>query len=181
MFRKRQDQKAFDVFVSNEIVNAQRPGLPHLRRGVEGQSAIEFALMIPLLFLLMVYAINYGNFLYAWITISNAVRSAAQYAALGGASAGAPTLATSGAITALIQSETSSLPGTTPTVTVCLNNGTVTALGGGSCPASVAAPPQDPEPICGTCTSTYSTLSVDVTYTYTPLFNFSQFFSFSMG
>jgi hypothetical protein len=55
-------------------------------------------------------------------------------------------------------------------VTVCENNsGTVTNWGGGTCPAGVA-PPQDPEPI-GVPQSalTYTSLAIDVTYTYTAI------------
>ncbi len=35
-----------------------------------GQSLVEFALVLPLLFLLIVNAINFGGFFYAWITVA---------------------------------------------------------------------------------------------------------------
>ena len=42
-------------------------------------------LMLPLLFLLIVNAVNFGGFLFAWITIANAARAGAQYWVLGSA------------------------------------------------------------------------------------------------
>jgi Flp pilus assembly protein TadG len=138
-------------------------------RGCQGQALVEFALVVPVVFLLIGHAINFGGFIYDWITIANASRAAAQYAILGGASANLPTTATAAQITDLITQETSSLPGTTPTVTVCQNdNDTMT-------PSTCATtdPPKDPE------APTYISLAVDVTYTFTPIapaFSFTGLF-----
>jgi Flp pilus assembly protein TadG len=142
-----------------------------------GQSLIEFALMIPLLFLLIFNAVNFGGFLYSWIAISNAARAGVQDAAMGAAYASYPPVASLSAVQTLIQNETASLPNSSasnPLVTVCENlNGTVVAYPltnpVTACPGGVTAPPQDPETITGLSgASTYSTVAIDVTYTYTP-------------
>ena len=146
------------------------------RRDRDGQALIEFALMVPLLFLLIFNAVNFGGFLYSWITISNAARAGGQYAAMGASYASYPTLASLGQVATLIQSETSSLPGASgsnPAVTICENrNGTAVAYPPtyptAAC-GSGTAPPQDPETITGLGgASTYTTVAIDVTYTYTP-------------
>jgi Flp pilus assembly protein TadG len=164
MFSNKQDQRALERFVRDVVVNGRE----------RGQALVEFALMVPLLLLLTLYAVNFGGLFYSWITVANAVRSAGQYAAMGLSSvgpAGPPRLATMSQITTLIQNETASLPGSTPTVTVCLNdNGTVTNLSGAACPAGVTAPPVDPE------APGYVSVAVDVTYTYTPFINITSFF-----
>src|SRR5207247_8711258 len=51
-----------------------------------GQALIEFALILPLLLVLIVNVVNFGAFFFAWITVANAARSGAQYMCLGGAS-----------------------------------------------------------------------------------------------
>jgi Flp pilus assembly protein TadG len=164
MFSNKQDQRALERFVRDVVVNGRE----------RGQALVEFALMVPLLLLLTLYAVNFGGLFYSWITVANAVRSAGQYAAMGLSSigpAGPPPLATMSQITTLIQNETASLPGSTPTITVCLNdNGTVTNLSGAACPAGVTAPPVDPE------APGYVSVAVDVTYTYTPFINITSFF-----
>ena len=140
--------------------------------GTEGQSLIEFALVVPLLFLLIVNAVNFGAFIYAWITVANAARAGAQYAALGASSVRNPAEPSSADVVTLVQNETVSLlnySSTNPSVTACENdNGTSSLLlsPGTACPAGTA-PPQDPEVQAGT--RTYSTVAVDVTYTYSPL------------
>lgn len=143
-----------------------------------GQSLVEFALMVPLLFVIIFNAVNFGGFLYAWITVTNAARVGGQSAAMGAAYASYPATASLSTIKTLIQNETASLPGasaTNPVVTACANlNGssvqyppTTPAV---ACPAGVTAPPTDPETITGLSgSSTYTTVAVDVTYTYTPL------------
>jgi Flp pilus assembly protein TadG len=177
MLHGKDEGKALQRFVNGATGNGNGHGR-NGHGGTKGQAAIEFTLMIPVLFFLIVNALNFGGLLYAWITVANAARSAAQYAVLGNASVGAPTPATSSAITALIQSETSSLPGSTPTVTVCIdNNGTGTTQAGATCSTNV----QDPEKIGGTGTATYTTLSINVTYSYVPLINTPSFLGYSLS
>jgi Flp pilus assembly protein TadG len=141
----------------------------------EGQALIEYALIVPLLFLLILNAANFGGFIYDWITVANATRAASQYAVLAGASINSPTQATAAQIKALISSETSTMPGgsgSNPSVSVCENNnGTITTITG-SCANPPAADPEAP---------LYVTLSVDLTYTYTPFISAFNFPNLGIG
>jgi Flp pilus assembly protein TadG len=125
-----------------------------------GQSLVEFALILPLVFLLIVNLVNFGGFLFAWITVSNAARAGAQYAVLGGASAGLPSTPTATQITTLITNDISSLLNRSSLqVRVCTNkNGSISCSGTGT-----GTTPSDPE------ATNYSLVAVDVTYTYQAL------------
>jgi Flp pilus assembly protein TadG len=122
-----------------------------------GQSLVEFILVLPVIFLLIVNVVNFGAFFYAWITVSNAARAGADYAIMGGATVQGPTPPTAAQISSLITTDILSLPNRSSLVVkVCQNfNGTVT----GTC----AAMPSDPEP------ANYILTAIDVTYTYQPL------------
>jgi Flp pilus assembly protein TadG len=126
-----------------------------------GQALIEYVLMLPLIFLLIINAVNFGGFLYAWVTVSDAARAGADYAILGDSSVGAPGVPTVAKITDIITHEVSSLPNAASlSVSVCQ---TITPLSG-SC-ASLS----DPE------ATNFVLTAVDVTYTYQPFigaFNF---------
>jgi Flp pilus assembly protein TadG len=138
--------------------------LQRLRDG-SGQSLVEFILVLPVIFLLIVNVVNFGAFFYAWITVSNAARAGADYAILGGASAGTlpTTTATPSLITQLITNDILSLPNRSSlVVNVCENDvGATPAVNAlvGTC----SGIPSDPEP------TSYVLLTVDVTYTYQPL------------
>ncbi|MBS1798686.1 MAG: pilus assembly protein [Acidobacteria bacterium] len=124
-----------------------------------GQALMEYVLMLPLLFILIVNLINFAGFFFAWITVSNAARAGADYMALGGASAGAPGTATATQIQNAVTADLASLPNNpSAVINLCINNsGTVTAKLG-----TCTSVPSDPEP------SSYNLVSVDVTYTYKP-------------
>jgi Flp pilus assembly protein TadG len=128
-------------------------------RSNDGQALMEYILMLPLVFILIVNLVNFGGFFFAWITVSNAARAGADYMALGGASAGAPGEATATQIQSAIQADLASLPNNpTAVINLCVNNsGTVTARLG-----TCTSVPVDPE------ASSYNLDSVDVTYTYRP-------------
>ena len=133
-----------------------------------GQALVEFALLLPLVFLVIVNAVNFGGFLFAWITVANAARTGTQFFVMGGAAASAPASTTVAQVTALVTNDISSLLARSSLVVrACTNNnGTIACSGAGS-----SVPPADPEP------STYVLATVDVTYTYQPfipLWNFSQ-------
>ena len=139
-----------------------------------GQALVEFALTVPLLFLLIINTVNFGGWLYGWIAVANAARAGANYAAIGASSVDYPAEAAATDVVTLAQNETASLPLWTtsnPTVTVCQNyNGTVTLLRSTSaCPAGVVAPPNDPE------APAYTSLAIDVSYIYTPFIPLFQF------
>jgi Flp pilus assembly protein TadG len=134
-----------------------------------GQALIEYILVLPIVFLLLVNLVNFGGFFFAWITVANAARAGADYAVLGGVSAGSPTSPTWSQITDVITQETSSLPnGSTVTVSGCQNNnGRLSAYpGSGSTCTSV---PSDPEP------ASYVLTSIAVSYNYSPFIAAFQF------
>lgn len=163
MFAGKEEHTALEKFIKQVM------GKPHSKgkgRGNEGQALVEYAFMVPFLFLLIVNAVNFGSFIYTWITVANAARAGVQYAVLAGASAGSFTAATGTQVSSIITNDMASLPGT-PTVAVCKCSGTATS----PCPsANVTA-------LSGTCSSVpndpeaplYVLTTVDVTYTYTPL------------
>jgi Flp pilus assembly protein TadG len=126
----------------------------------KGQALVEFALVLPLLFLLIVNAVNFGAFLFAWITVADGARAGVQYMAQGRATVGTPLPATAAQITALITSDMSSLINrTSVAVRVCKNNNSIQSCSG----PGAYLPPADPEP------TKYVLASVDVSYTYRPL------------
>jgi Flp pilus assembly protein TadG len=134
----------------------------------KGQALVEFALVIPLLFLLIVNAVNFGGFLFAWITVASAARTGAQYFSARGAAAGAPAAPAAAQVNTLVTNDISSLLNRSSLVVrVCTNqNSAVICSGSGS-----SVPPNDPEPL------TYLSATVDVSYTYRPfipLFDFTS-------
>jgi Flp pilus assembly protein TadG len=119
----------------------------------QGQALVEFALIVPLVFLLAVNAVNFGSFLFAWVTVANAARAGAQYMVMSSASPGTPAPATLAQITTLVTADVSSL------------------LNRSSLVVAICPPPTtgcagllDPEAAQG-----YTLATVDVTYTYKPL------------
>ena len=127
--------------------------------GRSGQSLVEFALILPLIFLLVMNLVNLGGFFFAWITLAGAARAGAQYMAMGTASIGNPAAPSAGQVTTLVTNDVASLLNRSSLVVrVCTNNnGTITCAGSGS-----STPPADPEP------SGFVLGSVDATYTYRP-------------
>ena len=139
------DRKTFQRFLVRLLKN-------------QGQALIEYILLLPLLFLLIVNVVNFGGFFYAWITVANAARAGADYAILGGASVGAPGQPSAASVTSVITQDISSLPNRASlNVKICQShNGVVTSLSG-TCTGILA----DPE-------TSYTLMSIDVTYTYVP-------------
>ena len=128
-------------------------------RADEAQALVEYILMIPLVFLLVVNVVNFGGFLYAWIAVANAARAASDYAIMGAATVGAPALPGATAINNIITQDVLSLPNNSSiVVNICKNNnGTISTLYG-----TCTSIPGDPEPTSNVLTS------IDVTYTYQP-------------
>jgi len=162
LFENAKERKSFDAYLAR-----LRP------RGEAGHSLIEFALLLPLLFLVLVNAINFGGFFFAWITMANAARSGSQYASLAGATVSAPAPATSAQIYNVVTQDISALPNRSSlAVRVCTNtNGIVACEQTGS--GSFTNPAADTRPEA----SLYVMTWVDVKYTYQPLipaFNFAN-------
>lgn len=139
---------------------------PRNHAGSSGQSLVEFALLVPLLFLVIINMVNFGGFFFAWITVTNAARAGAQYMTMGPASRGQPAAPTAAQVTTLVTNDISSLLNRSSLVVrVCTNNnGTISCSGGGT-----SSPPADPEP------SFYVLGSVDATYTYRPFISMWSF------
>jgi Flp pilus assembly protein TadG len=173
---KPADRRRIGNFVRDQV-NANISRTAHGTRLEQGHALIEYALLLPLLLLLIINIVNFGGFLFAWITVSNAARAGAQYEVLGGASPTAPAPTTPAQVAALVTNDISSLlKRDSLLVRVCTNNnGTITSAcfnknGPITC-STGSAPPLDPEP------ASYVLTTVDVTYTYNPyipLFNFPR-------
>jgi len=123
------------------------------------QALIEYLLLVPLVFLLVLNTINVGGFMFAWITVANASRAAVNYAALGGASAGGVQSASTTQISGVVTTELSSLPNNPSVVLdICKSfNGTVTTVSG-----TCTSVPADSEP------TDYVLTNIDIYYTYKP-------------
>jgi len=158
IFSSPEEKKTLQAFVA---------AMPRVESGpvasltpLTGQALVEFALVLPLLFLLVVNAVNFGAFLFAWITVANSARTGAQYMVMAGATVGAPKPATAAQITTLITNDISSLLNRTSlAVRVCINNNAILTCSG----PGTYVPPADPEP------TKYVLASVNVTYQYQPL------------
>jgi Flp pilus assembly protein TadG len=157
------------------VAGASEPAFDRLSQRLlrnQGQALIEYILMIPLIFLLVVNVVNFGGFFYAFITVANAARAGADYAILAGAAAGSPVQGTAATIGSLITTDISSLPNKSSlSVNICqsifdpvLGTTTVKVVSG-TCTSILS----DPEK------NYYVLTSVDVTYTYLP---FIPLFSF---
>jgi Flp pilus assembly protein TadG len=147
--------------------------IPKSHRSSSGQALIEFALILPVLFLLIVNVVNFGGMLYAWITLSNSARAGAQVMVVGGAYLTGPAYPDQATVRSFTLNDLQSLPNSSTLlkVTVCWRSPSSSAL---STPpvltctgdqAGTVSPPID----TGTEASYYIMGSVDVEYTYTPL------------
>jgi hypothetical protein len=120
--------------------------------------------------------VNFAGFLYAWITVSNAARTGAQYLSFGGAYLSSPGTPNASQVRTLVLNDLHHLPNSSgATVTVCSrvpSNSTlassITCDGPGT-----YSPPRD----ANAEASHYAMGSVDVVYTYSPfiaMFDFSN-------
>src|ERR1051325_5606754 len=124
----------------------------------EGQALIEFALVVPLLFLLIINVVNFAGMLYAWVTVSNAARTGVQYMVMGDTWIFGLSPPTPAQVVTQVTNDLSSLPNrASAQVKVCMNVG-----GTSTCTPSGGSVPNDPE------VSNFNSTSVDVTYTYQP-------------
>ena len=146
------------------IPNRHRKPIPKRHRSSSGQALIEFALILPLLFLLIVNVINFGGMFFAWICVSNAARTGAQYYITGGATVGAPVPPTVPLVQTLVLADLHPLPNSA-TAQVCVSTSTSATV---SC--NTGLPPADAPPAADSAegTVTYPVAAVDVKYTYLP-------------
>lgn len=97
-----------------------------LRDNEKGQALLEFALVLPLLLLLVVGIIDFGMIFFKWLAVEHTARDAARYASLGGSTRNAKALATSELQTAGMQNanvNVSVAPYTPPSSTGQTGNG----------------------------------------------------------
>jgi Flp pilus assembly protein TadG len=137
---------------TRRLVATRRVGGP-----LSGQSLVEALIVLPVLFLVVLNAINFGLYIFGWITVNNAARAAAEYKVYNGvvlgANGGSPA---NSAVQTFAKSDAASLPSssTLVSVTVCSNFN-----GSASCSPNNA----DPEP------ATYKSWTIGVTYSYSPI------------
>jgi Flp pilus assembly protein TadG len=173
--------------VAEKGISWSRPcHVPERGDGTKGQALVELMAIIPMIFLLIVLAMNFGGLINAWIAVANAVRATADYAILSGSSAGLPTQATSTTLQNLINADLSALPNlsaSNPHACVRKNdNGTYTTvmeMPSGAC-ANYSNPPSDGEAIATGNTNNYINYAVDITYTYTSFFTAARIFGYPL-
>jgi len=161
LFRDKEERQALRQFLTTIPAQPARPLTPQVSAPAKGQALVEFALVVPLVFLLAVNAANFGGFLFAWITVANAARDGAQYMAMSSASAGKPTPATLTQITALVTNDVTSLLNRSSVVVAICTNNTTSATG-----CTTFSDPEAPA---------YTLAAVDVTYNYSPFFPLFSF------
>jgi Flp pilus assembly protein TadG len=136
------------------------------RRFQSGQSLVEFAIVLPLLLLLLVGVIELGRYAYLAILVGNAARAGAAYGAQSPFTAGNPVVGGTPAITIAANNDfqnngqsISNLEITTAFVCSCDNVGTMSAIDctSGICPAG---------------TNKVSSLQVTAKGTFSSLFSF---------
>ncbi len=80
-----------------------------------GQSLAEFAITLPLLLLLVLFGVDFGRVFLGWVTLTNAVREGANYAAINPTAWGAtPNLVAQAEFRGLILAETTDINCTMP-------------------------------------------------------------------
>jgi Flp pilus assembly protein TadG len=159
---------------------SRTPGLNHtigsrLRSGSEsGQSLVEFAVCLPVLVLLMAYAIDFAYFFIAAANITSAARNGAQYSVMGYQGPAQSSLAPAGpvstttSVASLAMADMVSLlnSSTTTTVRVCSKalgmSGNIPNCSSYGPTATAPTPAADPE------APTFVLQRVDVTYTVQP-------------
>ena len=157
VFRNKQEEDDLRTFLAAIPGQAEDAASRKTAAHRAGQALVEFALMVPLVFVLAVNAVNFGSFIFAWITVANASRAAAQYMVMSSASPGLPAPATQAQITTLVTADVSSLlnrASLVAPVPICTN--ATTAANG----CTTLSDPEAPN---------YTLATVDVTYTYKPL------------
>jgi hypothetical protein len=168
MLTKPDERKSLERFLQR-ILSRNVSAMVSPAKNTEGQALVEFALMLPLMCLLIVNMVNFGAFFFGWITVANASRVGAQYAIMSGISINAPAQPKASDVATVITNDFKSLlNGASPTVNICIYNGSTVEASPykqGTCSGTSS----DPEP------THYVGAVIDVTYTYSPpipLFSF---------
>lgn len=164
----------------NACLNSSR------RKAARGQALVELTVAVPMLFLIVVLAVNFGGLINGWMSVANAARAAGDYVILSGSSAGLPTQATAASLQSLINADLAALPNlssSNPNICIRQNdNGTYTTIleaPSGAC-ANYSDPPSDGEAIASGNSTNYINYAIDITYTYSILFSGSKFLSYPL-
>jgi Flp pilus assembly protein TadG len=165
-FRDKDEQESLRTFLAGIPQQPEQAVAGKLPLRTAGQALVEFALIIPLVLVLAVNAVNFGGFLFAWITVAGAARSGAQYMVMSSASPGAPTATTGALVSTLVTNDVFSLLNKSSLVVATCTNNTASAACGTS------ADPEAP---------TFTLATVDVTYTYKPLIPLFSFTAMGIG
>lgn len=160
LYRSKEEQRDFQAFLKILPATSAAAETASVQKRA-GQALIEFALIMPLALLLAINAVNFGGYIFAWITVAGAARDGAEYMMMSSASAGSPMAATGSQISALVTSDVASLLNKASVVTSVCTNSTTAANG-----CTNLSDPEAP---------TYTLATLDVTYTYNP---FIPLFSF---
>jgi Flp pilus assembly protein TadG len=134
-----------------------RPIVERKSDACTGSALVETALLLPLLLLLLLNAVNFGMYIYGWISVANAARVAAEYATYNGAAVSAPRQPSTSQIQSVVTNDVTTLPNNASiSTTVCYQvaSGTPTC----AIPGLIAAPDA----------SSSSLTAVTVSYTYQP-------------
>lgn len=100
---------------SNEPVTARRRLGRRLGLNPRGQSLVEFAISFPVVMLMILFGIDFGRVFMGWVTLNNAVREAANFAAINPTAWTSPgNPAAQAEFTRLINSESSRINCTMP-------------------------------------------------------------------
>ncbi len=152
----------------------QTKPLHRMLRETRGQSLLEVALMLPLLVLLLGYAVDFGYFFFVAANLTSAARNAAEYSIQGYESPGqaqlpaAGPLSSSSSVAAAAMGDLDSLlnASTITSLTVCSvangNSGNLPVCTNYGPAATAYTPDADPE------APRFTLQRVDVTYTVQP-------------
>lgn len=132
------------------------------KRRTRGAALVEATLVLPMLVLLMMNTLNFGMYIYAWVTVNNTARALLLYRVYSGVVVGFPPIPSVTQMQSVVTTETSTLPNHgSITWGICDNaNGTITTEGPAA-PASCLADPTAP--------TQYTSYTAQVTYTFLPL------------
>jgi Flp pilus assembly protein TadG len=167
-----------------QLIDFRPPVRSNLMREASGQSMVELAVMMPILLMLMGYAVDFGYFFIAAANIVSAARTSTEYSIQGYQGPGQGTLAAAGPLTSATSvagtalGDMTSLAGssTLTTVQVCSislgMNGTVPNCSSYGPAGTAYTPIHDPE------APRFVLQRVDVTYTVQPPIPMS-FFKYS--
>jgi Flp pilus assembly protein TadG len=166
-FPDEREREIFQKFLEAILLQPARIISSSLTPRRAGQALVEFALIIPLVFLLAVNAVNFTGYIFTWITVANAARAGAQYMTLSSASPGAPASATQEQIAALIANDVTSLKNRSSVVVAICANSTASSTG-----CTTLSDPEAPA---------YTLATVDVTFTYNPYIPMLSFPDLGIG